>query len=227
MGNRQEKPIHVQTPVEAEKAVVEILILGHHRLPRSTFPKDLSETFEHLRQAQHSIGTQKATITALALLTRNPSIPHRLRWFAFACPATKFGRLKVEFLKVWPLILPVPITLIPSGKIWFKLRYLQLSLTSLLTVVGTLSISVQVIPLTSVTWLFSGAPEPIAIVTAFIEVFATLGALQLAYHFYTTTGSKIVALAAVLCAVTNFLIRILAWALSDPVCVNLHGIPKF
>tara|TARA_B100000780_G_scaffold261778_1_gene214433 strand:- start:399 stop:542 length:144 start_codon:yes stop_codon:yes gene_type:complete len=47
MGDRQEKPIHVKTLAEAEKAVDEILILGHHRLPRSTFPKDLSETLEH------------------------------------------------------------------------------------------------------------------------------------------------------------------------------------
>jgi hypothetical protein len=41
-------------------------------------------------------------------------------------------------------------------------------------------------------------------VTASIEVCAALGALQLAYRFYITTGSKIVALAAVLFAVTNF-----------------------
>jgi hypothetical protein len=46
MGDRPEKPVHVQTPIEAEKTVDEILILGHHRLPRSTFPKDLSEILE-------------------------------------------------------------------------------------------------------------------------------------------------------------------------------------
>jgi hypothetical protein len=77
-------------------------------------------------------------------------------------------------------------------------------LSSFLKVVGALSISVQVIHLPAVTWLFSGVPVPIAIVKASIEVCAALGALQLAYRFYTTTGSKIVALAAVLFAVTNF-----------------------
>ena len=62
----------------------------------------------------------------------------------------------------------------------------------------------QVIHLIAVTWLFSGVPVPIAILKASIEVCAALGAPQLAYRFYTTTGSKNVELAAVLFAVTNF-----------------------